>query len=81
MALVGTRVPMALILGYPLHGIWDGLHELQAHGGLAVFEPGHATDVPMAYGVFCATFDFGIAAYFWTRRKAWTEAWTRPETP
>lgn len=74
LAVIGSRFPMALILGYALHGVWDGLHELQAHGATGVFEPGHATNVPLAYGVFCATFDFCIAAYLWTRRHAWSAA-------
>lgn len=77
LAVIGARVPMALIIGYLLHGFWDGVHELQAHSTLAAFEPGRSTDVPLAYGAFCATFDLGIAAYFWTRRKAWSAAWGR----
>ncbi len=75
LAVIGARVPMALIIGYPLHGLWDAAHELQAHGALTLFEPGQSTDVPLAYGVFCAAFDFCIAAYFFTRRKAWSAAW------
>ncbi len=78
LAVIGARVPMALIIGYPLHGIWDGLHELQAHGALSLFEPGRSTEVPLAYGMFCATFDFCIAGYFWTRRTAWSAAWAGP---
>lgn len=81
LAVIGARVPMALIIGYPLHGLWDGLHELQAHGGWSAFEPGQSTDVPLAYGVFCATFDFCIAGYFWTRRKAWSAAWAGSKAP
>jgi hypothetical protein len=75
MGLLGTRVPFAIILGYPLHGLWDVLHELHAHGGFSVFEPGQATAVPLAYGIFCATYDFCMAAYFYTRRGAWGAAW------
>jgi len=33
IALLGVRLPSALIVGYVLHGLWDMLHELQAHGG------------------------------------------------
>ena len=75
IGLLGTRVPFAIIIGFPLHGLWDVLHELQAHGGLSVFEPGHATAVPLAYGVFCATYDFSMAVYFYTRRSDWSAAW------
>lgn len=72
--LLGTRVPLALIVGYPLHGVWDALHELQAHG-LTSFEPGHLTRVPLAYGVFCAALDISIAVYFVRRRADWDAAW------
>lgn len=75
IALVGLRLPSALILGYVLHGAWDFLHELQAHGAAAVFDPGQATAIPLAYGVFCAAFDFGIAIYFYQRRAEWNAAW------
>jgi hypothetical protein len=74
LGLLGTRVPAALIVGYPLHGAWDALHELQAHGAHTSFEPGHLTLVPLAYGVFCAVFDIGIAAYFVRRRTDWGAA-------
>ena len=72
VALLGARLPVALIAGYLLHGVWDGLHELQAHGGPAVFAAGHATPTPLAYGVFCAVYDLCIAAYFVSRRGAWS---------
>jgi hypothetical protein len=35
--LVGVRVPVVLIIGYVLHGVWDVLHEIQAHGGGDLF--------------------------------------------
>jgi hypothetical protein len=75
IGLAGARLPLALIIGYPLHGLWDVLHELQAHGAYSVFEPGQLTAIPLAYGVFCAVFDFSIAAYFYTRRFEWGAAW------
>jgi hypothetical protein len=31
-------------------------------------EPGQLTPIPLAYGVFCAAFDFCMAAHFYTRR-------------
>lgn len=74
LGLIGLRLPAALIIGYPLHGLWDLLHELQAHGGPASFAPGQSTAIPLAYGAFCATFDFGIAAYFVWRRGSWNAA-------
>lgn len=79
--LLGARLPAALMVGYSLHGLWDLLHELQAHGAYSAFQPGQLTAIPLAYGVFCLAFDFCIAAYFYTRRAQWTAAWktvTRP---
>lgn len=76
-ALIGIRLPSALMLGYVLHGGWDLLHELQAHGAASVFAPGQSSDIPLAYGVFCATFDVGIAIYFYLRRAEWNAAWRR----
>jgi hypothetical protein len=75
IGLLGIRVPFAIVVGYPLHGLWDMLHELHAHGGFSIFEPGQATAVPLAYGIFCATYDFCMAAYFYTRRRDWGAAW------
>jgi hypothetical protein len=75
MSVIGARLPSALIVGYSLHGLWDLLHELQAHGAYISFEAGHLTPIPLAYGVFCAAFDFCMAAYFFTRRADWIAAW------
>jgi hypothetical protein len=75
MGLVGVRLPFALIVGYSLHGLWDLVHEFQAHGAYSAFEPGQLTAIPLAYGVFCAVFDFSVAAYFFTRRAEWNAAW------
>ena len=75
IGLLGARLPFALIVGYSLHGLWDLLHELQAHGAISAFEPGQLTAIPLAYGVFCAAFDFCMAAYFYARRVEWIAAW------
>ena len=74
LGLLGTRYPAFLILGYALHGIWDALHELSAHGGYSVLGPGELTAIPFAYGVFCVTFDVAIAAYFVRRKRSWEHA-------
>lgn len=76
LGLAGTRLPAALILGYPLHGLWDLLHEWHAHAGAVIVAPEQLTPIPLGYGVFCLAFDVGIAVYFVTRRSAWVE----PET-
>ncbi len=72
ISLLGARLSFALILGYSLHGLWDLLHELHAHGGHSGFEPGQLTAIPLAYGLFCAAFDFYMAAYFHRRRIEWS---------
>jgi len=74
IGLLGVRLPFALIVGYSLHGLWDVLHELQAHGVYSAFEPGKLTAIPLAYGLFCAAYDFSMAAYFYTRRGEWSAA-------
>ena len=75
LGLMGVRLPFALIVGYPLHGLWDLLHELQAHGVCSAFDHGQLTPIPLAYGVFCAVFDCYVGAYFYTRRADWSAAW------
>ena len=74
IGLLGVRLPFALIVGYSLHGLWDLLHELQAHGAYSAFEPGKLTAIPLAYGFFCAAFDFSMAVYFYARRGEWSAA-------
>ena len=72
IALLGLRFPWALVIGYPLHGAWDLLHELQAHSSHDVFlAAGEPTAVPLAYGVFCAVYDLSVSAYAFTRRRLW----------
>jgi hypothetical protein len=78
MGLIGVRLPIALMVGYPLHGLWDLLHELSAHGTRVGFDPQELTAVPLAYGVFCATFDVCVAVYAWTRRAEWAAGWGSP---
>jgi hypothetical protein len=75
MGLLGARLPFVLIVAYSLHGLWDLLHELQTHGVYSAFKPGQLTAIPLAYGVFCAAFDFCVAAYFCARRAEWIAAW------
>jgi len=76
IGLFGVRLPIALVIGYPLHGVWDLLHELSAQGAFSAFEPGQLTAAPLAYGVFCAVFDVCIAGYAYARRDEWGAAWT-----
>ena len=75
IGLLGARLPFVLIAGYSLHGLWDLLHELQAHGAYSASEPGQLTAIPLAYGVFCVAFDFCMAAYSYARRAEWSAAW------
>jgi hypothetical protein len=71
LGIVGTRYAAVLILGFPLHGIWDALHELAGHSGFSPFGSGELTAIPLAYGVFCAVFDIAIAVYFVRRKQFW----------
>ena len=73
--ILGLRFPVALILGYSLHGIWDVVHEIHAFGGVGPFGAKEITEIPLAYGVFCAAFDWCVAGYFYTRRHEWNAAW------
>jgi hypothetical protein len=75
MGCLGTRVPVVLMAGYALHGGWDLLHEVQAHTQVYVFGGREATKIPLAYGAFCATFDWAMVAYFVYRRRHWVAAW------
>ena len=73
--LLGVRVPFAVIIGYLLHIPWDAVHEFNAHVGVSLLVPRQVTSVPLGYGFFCATYDFLLAAYFYTRRGQWRAAW------
>jgi hypothetical protein len=75
LGVIGVRVPVVLIIGYFLHGLWDVFHEIHAHGGGDLFGAQRATELPWGYGVFCATYDWCMAAYFYTRRGKWSAAW------
>lgn len=73
--IFGLRLPVALIIGYSLHGIWDVVHEIHAHGGVSLFRAHEITELPLAYGAFCAAYDWCVAGYFYTRRREWNAAW------
>jgi hypothetical protein len=76
MGCLGTRVPVVLIAGYALHGGWDLLHEVHAHMQVDVFGGREATRIPLAYGAFCAMFDWAMVVYFRYRSRHWAAAWT-----
>jgi Family of unknown function (DUF6010) len=73
--ILGIRFPVALIVGYCLHGVWDVFHEIDAHCGASPFGAHKISEIPLAYGAFCAAYDWCIAAYFYTRRREWNAAW------
>ncbi|WP_448505765.1 DUF6010 family protein [Immundisolibacter sp.] len=75
LGCLGTRLPVVLVVGYVLHGAWDVLHEIHAHVGSDVFLGRQSTQIPLAYGAFCATYDWAMAVYFLYRRGAWVAAW------
>lgn len=72
LGLLGLRFPMLLVLGYALHGGWDLTHEIrqQLEGGGGALS---VTHIPLAYGMFCAAYDWCMAGYFVTRRRAWLQ--------
>jgi hypothetical protein len=74
LGLLGVRSPAMLITGYLLHGLWDVLHEIHAHAGGDLSGIRQATGIPLAYGALCATYDWCMAAYFYTRRGQWDAA-------
>lgn len=59
----------AIALGYILHSIWDLSHSLSgtSFGGLSL------TDIPLGYGIFCATYDFTVSYYFIKCGDSWRE--------
>ena len=73
LGLLGLRFPALLVLGYALHGGWDLAHEIWAHLGAGAGGARPFTDIPLAYGVFCAAYDWYMARYFFTRLAAWAK--------
>ena len=72
LGLLGLRFPTLLVLGYALHGGWDVAHELWVHLGAGAGGARPLTEIPLAYGMFCAAYDWCMAGYFITRRAAWS---------
>lgn len=79
IGLVGIRVPLAVMIGYLVHGLWDVLHEMYAHGGVELLSFQQLTEIPLAYGAFCATYDWCMAGYFFTRWRGWSAGWVSSE--
>src|SRR6476646_4938219 len=73
--ILGLRLPVVLIIGYCLHGFWDVLHEVHAFAGVSPFGAHELTELPLAYGAFCAAYDWCVAGYFYARRREWNAAW------
>jgi len=71
LALLGLRFLPLLVLGYLLHGAWDLVHEVAMRAGAEAVGARRFSDIPLAYGVFCAAYDWLVAGYFVTRREAW----------
>jgi hypothetical protein len=78
LGLLGLRLPALLVLGYALHGAWDLFHEVLLYPGPASAGVRSVTAIPLAYGVFCAAFDWCMAAYLYTRLAAWRRSASRP---
>ena len=74
IALPGASLPFALILGYALHGLWDLLHELQAHGAYSAFEPGQLTPFHSPTEFFVQP-SISASRRTSTRCAEWVAAW------
>ncbi|WP_323843963.1 DUF6010 family protein [Microbulbifer magnicolonia] len=74
LGILGCRITALLVIGYFLHGVWDLLHELPNYANVQL-SGDRLTEIPMAYGIFCATYDWCMAIYFCIRRNAWHTAW------
>ena len=71
LGLLGTRASLLMVVGYALHGGWDLAHEIVAHRIANAGNPSALTPIPLAYGVFCAAYDWCIAGYIYVRRQQW----------
>jgi hypothetical protein len=73
------RLETGAVIVFALFGILGlrlpVLHEVQAFGGVSPFGTHELTELPLAYGAFCAAFDWCVAGYFYTRRREWNAAW------
>lgn len=70
-ALLGLQLPAALVVGYVLHGAWDLVHEASVHLASGSGDARQLSNIPLAYGVFCAAYDWLVAGYIVARRSAW----------
>ena len=61
VSLLGLRFPILVALAYFAHGGWDLLHEVTTLNQPLL--PQALTPIPLAYGLFCAGFDWAIAIY------------------
>jgi hypothetical protein len=75
LGFLGTRLSALLMLGYALHGGWDLVHEGLLYEGASGAGTSHLTQIPLAYGAFCAAYDWCMVGYFYTRRDQWKTAW------
>ena len=68
-AVCGLFFRPAIAVGYVMHGLWDLSHSLSGSSlaGLSI------TDIPLGYGIFCATYDFVVAGYLIRSDTAWHE--------
>jgi hypothetical protein len=54
------------------------LHEVTTLTGAPQAASSTLTAIPLAYGAFCAAYDWFSAGYFYTRRAHWVAARTSP---
>jgi hypothetical protein len=68
-AVVGLFSRPAIAVGYVIHGLWDLSHSLSGTSLVWLL----LTEIPLGYGIFCATYDVTIAGYLLTSATAWHE--------
>jgi Family of unknown function (DUF6010) len=68
-AVGGLFFRPAVAAGYVVHGLWDLSHSLSGSSlaGLSL------TEIPLGYGVFCATYDLTVACHLIMSDTAWHE--------
>lgn len=69
VAFGGLFSRQAIGFGYLAHGLWDLIHSLMGVNFAGLF----LTEIPLGYGVFCATFDFTVVYYILTSTSGWDE--------
>lgn len=66
-AVAGLFSRPLIAIGYVLHGLWDLSHCLSGSSVAGL----QAAELPLGYGIFCASFDIVVACYLMLSNSAW----------